>query len=86
MSLNFLELRPKQHAKEFTFHVYQSDFEKFTKFVEFINRKKSSEEIIAVEDVFAELMKATEEVTDFSEYLAENKVTRRGRKSREASM
>lgn len=86
MSLNFLELRPKQHAKEFTFHVYQSDFEKFTKFVEFINQKKFSEEIIAVEDVFAELMKATEEVADFSEYLVANKTTRRGRKSKESSL
>lgn len=80
MSLNFLDLKAKHQPKEFTFNIYQADFDNFTKFVEFINCNKSAEEMIAPEDIFKELMKATEQVEGFSEFMANGKGVRRGRK------
>lgn len=80
MSLNFLDLKAKHQPKEFSLNIYQADFDKFTKFVEFINRDKTAEEVIAPEDIFEELMKATEQVEGFSEFIATGKGSRRGRK------
>lgn len=80
MSLNFLELKPKHQPKEFTLNIYPNDFEKLSKFVEFINRNKTQEEVVAPEDIFEELMKATEQVVGFNEFLASNKGAKRGRK------
>jgi len=84
MSLNFLDLKAKHQPKEFTLNIYQTDHDKFYRFVEFINRGKSSEDAIALEDVFEELIKATDQVEGFSDYLAMNKGTKRARKSKPA--
>lgn len=80
MSLNFLDIKAKQQAKEFTFTVYQPDFERFSKFVDFINRNKSPDETVSPEDVFEEIMKVTDELEGFSEYLSTRKGAKRGRK------
>ena len=56
------------------------DFEKFSKLVEFINKDKAAHELIAEEDIFEELMKATGQVEGFDDYLASGKGARRGRK------
>lgn len=81
MSLDFLSLKAKHQAKEFALNIYPTEFDKFSKFVEFLNRNKSQEEAISAEDVFAEIMKVTDQVEGFSEYLATRKGARRGRKS-----
>ncbi len=80
MELNFLELKAKHQPKELTFKVYLADFEKFSKLVEFINKDKAAHELIAEEDIFEELMKATGQVEGFDDYLASGKGARRGRK------
>ncbi len=77
MSLDFLSLKAKHQPKEFTLNIYPTDFEKFSKFVEFINKGKSAEEVIAAEDIFEELMKATDQVEGFSDFCT---TPRRGRK------
>jgi len=84
MNLNFLELKAKHQPKEFTFKTYPADFEKFSKFVEFINKDKATDELVAEEDIFEELMKATGQVEGFDEFLASGKGARRGRKRNSA--
>lgn len=79
MNLNFLDLKAKHQPKEFSMRIYPTDFEKFSKLVEFINKDKSSEDMIASEDIFEELMKATNQVEGFEEFVASGK-SRRGRK------
>lgn len=80
MSLDFLGLKAKHQPKDMTVKMYQSDFDKFSKLVEFINRNKTPEEQIASEDIFAELMKATDQVEGFSEFSSSLKGRGRGRK------
>lgn len=77
MNLDFLSLKAKHQPKDFTLNIYPADFEKFSKFVEFINKGKSVEESISPEDIFEELMKATDQVEGFSEFCV---TPRRGRK------
>lgn len=80
MNLNFMELKAKHQPKEFTFKIYPADFDKFSKFVEYINRDKATDELIAEEDIFEELMKATAQVDGFDEFLASGKGGRRGKR------
>jgi hypothetical protein len=80
MSLNFLDLKAKHQPKEYPLRIYAADFEKFSKLVEFINKDKSSEDMIAPEDIFEELMKATNQVEGFEEFMASGKPSKRGRK------
>ncbi len=80
MSLDFLSLKPKHQPKDVSMRMYQADFEKFAKLVDFINKDKEPDEQISPEDIFEELMKATDEVDGFSDYAATAKGSRRGRK------
>lgn len=80
MNLDFLSLKAKHQPKDVTMRMYQTDFDKFSKLVEFLNRSKRQEDQIAPEDVFEELMKATDQVEGFSEFAASTKGSRRGRK------
>lgn len=80
MSLDFLGLKAKHQSKDITMRMYQTDFDKFSKLVEFINRNKDVEDQVAPEDIFEELMKATDKVEGFSEFAATTKGSRRGRK------
>lgn len=80
MSLDFLSLKPKHQPKDVSMRMYQADFDKFGKLVDFINRDKEPDEQISPEDIFEELMKATDGVEGFADFAASAKGNRRGRK------
>lgn len=79
METNFLELKPKEQAKETSMMIYPSDHEKFKKFLDFLNSKNKEGEI-ATEDIFKQILNVVDDVKGFQEFLSQK--TKRGPKAR----